>query len=240
MNQMRLVKQMKISILICTWNRLNYLKECLKSALGQVYQDTEIIVLDNGSTDGTYEYLKTMPGISVCRNEVNDRTAGRWKTLIDAASGDVVYLLMDDDILHDEEVLCEVAVKFLQNPMLEVFYGSAFLINSKGEQRGEIKAEPMNVFKLWNYEYINFGTMFYRREVFKKLNLFDTNLIYYHDWEIKLRCALECQCLGEDIFVVKYRAHGGQDSCKMTNEIRLKENLLMRENLRKRYAGFLS
>ena len=46
-----------ISILTPVWNGLPYVKECIASVLAQEFQDWELLIGDNGSTDGTREYL---------------------------------------------------------------------------------------------------------------------------------------------------------------------------------------
>jgi glycosyltransferase involved in cell wall biosynthesis len=62
-----------ISILTPVWNGLPYLKETVESVLAQDYQDWEMIIADNASTDGTTEYLQSLtdPRIKVYRHETN-------------------------------------------------------------------------------------------------------------------------------------------------------------------------
>ncbi|MBU0648951.1 glycosyltransferase family 2 protein [Patescibacteria group bacterium] len=62
----------QISINIVTWNGMRFLPDALKSILGQTHQDFKIIVVDNGSTDGTVEYVRTnLPKITLLRNVRN-------------------------------------------------------------------------------------------------------------------------------------------------------------------------
>ena len=49
-----------ISILTPVWNGLPYIKECVESVFSQEFQDWELIISDNGSTDGTRDYLDTL------------------------------------------------------------------------------------------------------------------------------------------------------------------------------------
>ena len=47
------------SIVVCTYNRLNYLKDCIESLLGLTYPFFEIIIVNDGSCDGTLEFLNS-------------------------------------------------------------------------------------------------------------------------------------------------------------------------------------
>ena len=62
-----------LSICIPTYNRVGYLKKCLKSVLAQVTDEVEVVVEDNCSTDGTEEWMKTMsdPHVRYIRNQEN-------------------------------------------------------------------------------------------------------------------------------------------------------------------------
>ena len=48
----------KVSIIIVNWNSKDYIKNCIDSLLNQTFRDFEIILVDNGSTDGSLEYVE--------------------------------------------------------------------------------------------------------------------------------------------------------------------------------------
>lgn len=89
---------MKLSIIIPAYNAEKYIKECIHSVLNQSYQDYEIIVIDDGSTDQTLDICKHIAenddriiiqsqinsGVSVARNKGIDAAKGDWITFIDA------------------------------------------------------------------------------------------------------------------------------------------------------------
>ena len=50
---------MRITVVVPTFNSMKYVDQCLDSVLAQTYDDMEVIVYDNESTDGTYEHLKS-------------------------------------------------------------------------------------------------------------------------------------------------------------------------------------
>ena len=99
----------QVSVVIVTWNGLAYLPACLDS-LAACGSPLEIIVVDNGSTDGTLEYLRRRPGVIVIANATNTGYAPANNAGIDRATGEFVLLLNNDT---------RVAPGFLE-PLLEV------------------------------------------------------------------------------------------------------------------------
>ncbi len=59
------------SIVIVTHNQLEYTRQCLDSVRRLTDEPYELIVVDNGSTDGTVEYLRAMPGVRLIVNDGN-------------------------------------------------------------------------------------------------------------------------------------------------------------------------
>jgi GT2 family glycosyltransferase len=88
-----------ISIVIPLYNQLAYTKICLESLLPTISAETEIIMVDNASSDGTAEYLTLLDGISVICNKENLGFAGACNQGIKAASGEWVVVMNNDVIL---------------------------------------------------------------------------------------------------------------------------------------------
>lgn len=99
---------MTIGIVIPTYNRLTYLRQALKSARDQQYGDLAIIVMDNGSTDGTAEFMAELadPRIRYMVNERNIGMAGSINRGIGLFADGVEWctVLCDDDILEKDYV----------------------------------------------------------------------------------------------------------------------------------------
>ena len=89
---------MLISIIIPTYNSKDYLQKALKSIYSQKYNNLEIIVIDNGSSDGTGELLKDKyPEVSVIRNKENLGAAAARNQGIGISKGEYA-MFMDCDV----------------------------------------------------------------------------------------------------------------------------------------------
>jgi len=91
---------MEVSILIPTYNRGYVLGQALESALRQTYQDFEILVINDGSTDNTLEVLKSFPSkkIRLIEHPQNRGCSAAYNTGILAAAAPLVAMLDSDDL----------------------------------------------------------------------------------------------------------------------------------------------
>ena len=94
--------RLAISIITPVWNGLPYLKECVASVLAQDFQDWEHLIGDNGSTDGTWDYLKNLsdPRVRAFKHESNLGISGNLNFLFAKANAPIAYILCADDYFH--------------------------------------------------------------------------------------------------------------------------------------------
>ena len=100
------MSEIKLLVLIITYNRLALLKECIQAVLSQTWNSFDILVIDNHSTDGTWEYLQALEGkdsISFLRLGQNTGGSGGFHIGIREAlrRGYSHIWLMDDDTVPD-------------------------------------------------------------------------------------------------------------------------------------------
>jgi len=107
-----------VSILIPVFNREVFIEACVESALAQTHQDFEIIIVDNHSTDCTWDICQALAGrdsrIRLFRNESNIGPVGNWKRCVDEASGELGNFLFSDDLIHPS--FLEKTIPFLDDP----------------------------------------------------------------------------------------------------------------------------
>ena len=127
----------KISVLIPLYNRKHYITQCIDSALNQTFKDYEIIIRDNCSTDGGFEFVaeKYAKEISTCKIRLykNEENLGEWgntNALLNDAEGKYIAILHSDDLYlsHALEHLYEIAEK----TNADVVHESFFLNSPKG------------------------------------------------------------------------------------------------------------
>ena len=89
----------KVSIIIPSYNHEKYIRECLQSALNQDYQDFEIIITDDGSSDRSVEIIKefTDPRIHLFVHPHNQGACVTMNHCLEQAKGEYIGVLNSDD-----------------------------------------------------------------------------------------------------------------------------------------------
>lgn len=130
---------MNLSVSMITFQGADYLKAQMDSILAQSIPVHEIIVCDDGSTDGTREILATYkasyPQIQLYFNEKNLGTVANMHQCLRMMSGDIIFLADQDDVWLPNKV--EKTLTFFQeNPSADAVFSNADIINEVG---GKVK-----------------------------------------------------------------------------------------------------
>ncbi|MCQ6254492.1 glycosyltransferase family 2 protein [Methanocaldococcus sp.] len=92
-----------VSVVIPTHNRKKQVERLINSILENTYKNIEIIVVDDASTDGTYEYIKKnfddLTNLKIVRNDKNLLLAGSRNKGINLSKGELIFLVDDDNVL---------------------------------------------------------------------------------------------------------------------------------------------
>ncbi|MCM3568575.1 glycosyltransferase family 2 protein [Neobacillus mesonae] len=87
------------SIIILTRNCLSFTKECIASIFKCTSENFELIIIDNASTDGTVQYLRTLPKTTVISNRINKGFSGGCNQGLKAANGENIVFLNNDTVV---------------------------------------------------------------------------------------------------------------------------------------------
>ena len=92
-----------VSVIVLSWNGLEVTRDCLRTLLGRTSHPCfDVVVVDNGSTDGTVEYLRSVTGITLIENGRNLGFVKGNNVGIRATGGDVLLLNNDTEIIQDD------------------------------------------------------------------------------------------------------------------------------------------
>ena len=128
----------KVSILIPTYNREKIILETLSSAVRQTYKNTEVIVVDNKSTDNSYEiikeFAKSYPNVRAYQNEKNIGPVRNWRRCLDYALGEYAKILWSDDLIAPDFI--EKTLPYLEDheDVGFVFTGTEIFNDDKGQR----------------------------------------------------------------------------------------------------------
>ena len=87
-----------LSIVVPTYNRVGMLHQTVASVLAQDSDDFELVIVDDASEDGTWEYLRGLSGVRAYRNPTRLGLAANWNRAISLSRGHYVFILQDDDL----------------------------------------------------------------------------------------------------------------------------------------------
>jgi glycosyltransferase involved in cell wall biosynthesis len=204
-----------ISVVIPTYNRASFLKEAIDSVLSQTYRDFELIVVDDGSTDGTPELLLSYGHkIKVIKKANKGPSASRNRG-IKAAKGDWMAFLDSDDIWKPDKL--EKQVQFIKdNPEIKICQTEEIWIRN-GKRVNPRKKHEMH--SGWIYEQclplciVSPSSVMIHRDVFEKVGLFDETMLACEDYDLWLRIAPHYPiCLVREKLIVKQGGHADQQS----------------------------
>lgn len=179
--------QLAFSVIMPTYNRAHSACVAIESLLRQTFRDFELIVADDGSTDGTAELLKRryaremaekrirlleLPhgGVCTARNAALAEAAGTW----------VAYL--DSDNVVSPDFLQTFADGIVAHPTRRNFY--AALVRHRS---GTVLDEPFSRAVLLKWNYIDIGVYCHHRDLIAEFGGFDPSVPGLEDWDLLIR-----------------------------------------------------
>ncbi len=129
-------KNLLASIIISSYNYGRFLAEAIDSALNQTYTDTEVIVVDDGSTDNSPEIIASYNNRIIPVLKENGGQASAWNAGFRVIAGQVIFFLDSDDVLLPTAV--EKAMELFRDPNVAKVHWSVLGINKYGEKTDKV------------------------------------------------------------------------------------------------------
>jgi glycosyltransferase involved in cell wall biosynthesis len=187
------MQNLKVSVIIPVYNREHLVERSIRSVLNQTYNDLEVIVIDDASTDGSVEKVKQIPDnrIKLIRNEINSGPSKSRNKGIEISSGGLIAFQDSDDEWHPDKLQKQVDLLLKSGDETGAAYcGMEFIDFKTGEKigtsidytdfrnnftHGNTFRSPANV------------TMLVKRKVIDEVGKFDEELYAYEDTELAIR-----------------------------------------------------
>ena len=134
----------KVSIITPAYNAAAVIGDTIHSVIGQTYKNWEIIIVDDCSTDNTYEvackFAKKDNRIKVLRHKSNHGVAAARNTALAAATGEYIAFLDSDDLWLPNKLECQIA--FMEEKNCVLSYTAYQSFDPRTGQRGKIISVP--------------------------------------------------------------------------------------------------
>lgn len=197
----------KVSVIVTARNYASYLPTCIESVLGQTFEDFEIVVVDDGSTDDTQAVLARYGArLRVLRTE-GVGLAAASNLGIQASAGRYVMRLDADDYV-DENILLVESTVLDRRPEIGLVYPDYYRVGATGEVLDCVRLmkveEPG---ELLDRTPLAAGAM-YRRECFEALGGYDERLRYQEDYDFWMRFTRRFRVMNVGLPLMYYRQHG--------------------------------
>lgn len=201
------------SVIIPTFNRLKMLKRACKSVLDQSYTDYELIVVDDGSIDGTKEYLKSLKGKILYIYQENSGVSSARNNGIKNSRGNFIAFLDSDDEWKKDKLEIHIDYMKMNSKILisqteEDWVRNGNVVNPKFKH---IKPSGKIFYNSLELCTISPSTVMMRKEYFDLIGLFDENLPACEDYDMWIRCTsiIEVPLINKYL-TTKYGGHDDQ------------------------------
>ena len=224
-------KETMVSVIIPVYNGEKYLAQAIQSAKDQTYDNVEIIVVDDGSTDKTKDMMLEFKDITQIY-KLNGGTASALNAGIRSSNGSWIKWLSADDVLYKD------AISEMMKGVLDrytIHYTHYDYIDENGNVTGEFVERNRSEAELWGYFYGNGSTSLFHRELIHKVGLFDESLRHSEDYEFWLRATMVYGCKLHLIPIksLMYRRHPDQ----LTHKVGGSNDSLIKNKIKKLCEG---
>lgn len=207
----------KVSIVVPSYNRAEFIEATLKSIQEQSFKDFEVVFVDDGSTDNTKELLaefcKADPRFKYFRQENSERAIARSYGL-SLASADLLCLVDSDDLWYPHKLEKQIAVMDA-DPDIALCYAAVNRIDMEGNPVASSARQHHGFsgyifFDLLMRNFIPSVTPMFRKTAFEQVGAQVTEFIPYEDWDFWLKFSRQGKFHHIKEPLGDYRLHPGQ------------------------------
>tara|TARA_Y100001970_G_scaffold282424_1_gene395244 strand:- start:13506 stop:14192 length:687 start_codon:yes stop_codon:yes gene_type:complete len=174
-----------ISVLLSVYNDDKNIKKSIDSILSQSYKNIELLVIDDCSTDKTYEIINEIKDsrVKIFRNKDNKGLTKSLNILIKESKGQILARQDSDDVSLPNRL--EIQYSELQKSQLDACTTRAHIKNSKRSIPRFSHLLPLSIVIKYKNPFIH-GTLMIRKSVILNIGMYDENIKYAQDYKLFL------------------------------------------------------
>jgi glycosyltransferase involved in cell wall biosynthesis len=235
-----------VSVIIPSYNHERYIGESIQSVLSQQYQDFEIVITDDGSSDRTVEVIEGFrdPRIKIFRHSRNLGASVAANNCILQSSGKYIAMLSSDDAWYPEKL--QLQVDYLEtHPPIAAVFGKVDWVDKNGRPILYKRFPALDVFDVHNrprYEWLNYffyrgnclchPTSLIRRACYTEVGMFNPALASLPDFDLWIRICFKYDIAVLDRKLIRFRrindernASGDTDENRVRNRFEYRQIL---------------
>lgn len=228
----------KVSVLLTSYNHRDFLPLAVESLRAQTFKDFEILALDDGSTDGSREWIADQSDLIPHFHPKNLGTYGNLNFGIEHSTGEYIAVFNDDDLWGPEKIAQQVQA-LDSNPKAGLVHTAGWFIDDQGNEIPGAplgfpwpKTESGEVFpELIERNKIIASSVMFRRSIIKQVGLFEPGFWGCGDWDMWLRIAQVSEVVHIDQPLTFYRVHPNQ-ACRFEDRMN-EDGVVIRTKLAK-------
>lgn len=196
-----------VSIIMPCFNRVETIAEAVDSVRAQTYTLWELILVDDGSTDGTRQWCEKHAGedarISVIALAENAGVSAARNQGLAAAQGEYIAYL-DSDNHWDNRYIAAMVGAFEREPTADALYSGLYHYAGRAKVPSGVLFGPLNLSLLFNRNYIDLNAFCHKREAYEQCGGFDESLPRFVDWDLIRRYSRERRLCAVPVVLTHY------------------------------------
>lgn len=230
-----------ISVIMPVYNRVGIVKSAVDSVLKQTYPNIELIIVDDGSNDGTFELLKKLNDerIVLLHNESCQGVSNARNKGLEVANGKYIAYL-DSDNLWDNRYVAAMIGAFLKLPDAEAIYSGQLLFKGDNEDPFAVRFASLNKSLLSNTNFIDMNAFCHTKNIYKRLGGFDTSLKRLVDYDLILRYSEDAKMYSIPVLLSYYYFDVTENAISKTEDYNEALELTRNKQKLRREAKLLS
>lgn len=179
-----------VSVIMPVYNRIGIVKHAIDSVLKQSYKNFELIIIDDGSNDGTVELIESISNkdnrIKLIKHEENKGVCKSRNDGLKIAKGEYIFYL-DSDNTWKKEYLKTMVGAYLELPDAKALYSGQYIAKNYFSPIERVRYGSFNKSLLYNRNYIDLNCFTHKKEVYNEIGGFRENLKRLNDYDYILK-----------------------------------------------------